>query len=236
MEEILKRFPQIGEKIFLQLSDDDLQNCRRVNKFWKYFIDNPSQKQICIRNVQGYEKCTHLQKYISTRGDWNVLKCEELGGLIKDIKRTKNKYRMELMFLDTYERIGTKLSAYDERGLSILHWYTNEVNNSLWEDVNYPKMVKDQVVTKIMTKLPEFNIDINAKQKYNCKSTALHLACMDGNVEVVKIMMGVAEANDLDFNATCLKWTGLQIAMIKKHQEIVDIISAKLKEKRNGSL
>ena len=80
------------------------------------------------------------------------------------------------------------------------------------------------------------NIDINAKQKYNCKSTALHLACMDGNVEVVKIMMGVAEANDLDFNATCLKWTGLQIAMIKKHKEIVDIISAKLKEKRNGSL
>ena len=169
MEEILKRFPQIGEKIILQLSDEDIQNCRRINKFWKYFIDNPSQKQICIRNVQGYEKCTHLQKYISTRGDWNVLKCEELGGLIKDIKRIKNKYRMELMFLDTYERIGTKLSAYDERGLSILHWYTSEVNNSLWEDVNYPKIVKDQVVTKILTKLPEFNIDINAKQKYNCK-------------------------------------------------------------------
>ena len=230
MEVILKRFPQIGEKIFLQLNDDDLLKCRRINKSWKSFIDNPSQKQLCIRIIRGYEMCTHLQKYISAHGDWNVLKSEELDEFIKEIKRTKNKYRMELMFLDKYERIGTKLSAYDERGLSILHWYTSEVNNALWKDVNYPKTIKNQVVTKIMMKLPEYNIDINAKQKYNCKSTALHLACMDGNAEVVRIMMGVADATNLDFNATCLRWTGLQIAMIKKHQEIVDIINAKLAE------
>ena len=231
MEEILKRFPQIGEKIFLQLNDDDLQNCRRINKSWKNFIDNPSQKQVCIRIIQGYEKYTHLQKYISTHGDWNTMKCEELGGLIKEIKRIKNKYRMELIFLDKYVKIGTKLSAYDERGLGILHWYTSEVNNSLWKDVNYPKLIKDQMVTKIMMKLPEYNIDINAKQKYNCKSTALHLACMDGNVKVVRIMMSIADTTNLDFSATCLKWTGLQIAMIHKHQEIVDIINAKLTEK-----
>ena len=82
-----------------------------------------------------------------------------------------------------------------------------------------------------MTKLPEYNIDINAKQKYNCKSTALHLACMDGNVKVIRIMMSIADTTNLDFSATCLKWTGLQIAMIHKHQEIVDIINAKLSEK-----
>ena len=87
------------------------------------------------------------------------------------------------------------------------------------------------MVTKLMTRLLEYNIDINAKQKYNCKSTALHLACMDGNTEIVRIMMGVADANNLDFNATCLRWTGLQIATFKKHQEIVDIINAKLAEK-----
>ena len=231
MEEILKRFPQIGEKIILQLNDDDIQNCRRINKSWKNFIDNPSQKQICIRIIQAYERFTHLQKYISIHGDWNVLKCEELGELIKEIKRMKNIYRMELLFLDKYERIGTKLSAYDDRGMGILHWYTNEVNDSLWEDVNYPKIIKDRVVTKILMKLPEYDIDINAIQKYNCKSTALHLACMDGNTEVVRIMMSVADTTNLDFNATCLKWTGLQIAMIKKHQEIVDIINAKLAEK-----
>ena len=87
------------------------------------------------------------------------------------------------------------------------------------------------MVTKIMMKLPEYNIDINAKQKYNCKSTALHLACMDGNVKVIRIMMSIADTTNLDFSATCLKWTGLQIAMIHKHQEIVDIINAKLTEK-----
>ena len=96
---------------------------------------------------------------------------------------------------------------------------------------SYQDQIKDQMVTKILMKLPEYDIDINAKQKYNCKSTALHLACMDGNTEVVRIMMSVADTTNLDFNATCLKWTGLQIAMIKKHQEIVDIINAKLAEK-----
>ena len=65
MEEILKRFPQIGEKIILQLNDDDIQNCRRINKSWKNFIDNPSQKQISIRIIQAYERFTHLQKYVS---------------------------------------------------------------------------------------------------------------------------------------------------------------------------
>ena len=231
MEEILKRFPQVGEKILLQLSDDDLRNCRRINKSWKKFIDNPSQKQVCIRIIQGFEKYTHLQKYISIYGDWNALKCEELGGLIEEIKRIKNKYRMELVFLDKYVKIGTKLSAYDERGLSILHWYTSEVNNSLWKDVNYPKLIKDQMIIKIMMKLQEYDIDINAKQKYNCKSTALHLACMDGNVRVIRIMMSIADTTNLDFSATCLKWTGLQIAMIHRHQEIVNIINAKLTEK-----
>ena len=92
MEEILKRFPQVGEKILLQLSDDDLRNCRRINELWKKFIDNPLQKQVCIKIIQGFEKYTHLQKYISIHGDWNALKCEELGGLIKEIKRINHEF------------------------------------------------------------------------------------------------------------------------------------------------
>ena len=231
MEEILKRFPQIGEKILLNLDDENLQNCKRVNMAWKYFIEDPSQKLLCIRIVKGYEKHTHIQKYISAHGDWNELKCGELGEFIKEIKRTKNKYLMELLFLEKYEIIGTKLNAYDDRGLAILHWYTNEINNRIWEDINYPKAIKNQVAEKLITKLFEYNIDINAKQKYNCNSTALHLACLDGNTEVVRIMIDMADATNLDFNAKCLRTTGLQFAMLKNHHEIIDIINAKLNGK-----
>ena len=227
MEEILNRFPQIGEKILLHLDDESLQNCRRVNKSWKRFIENPYQKQLCIKIIKGYENHTHMQKYISVYGDWNVLRCNELDEFTKEVKRTKNKFLMELLFLEKYERTGTKLSAYDERGLTILHWYTSEVNNPLWKDINYPKIIKNQMAAKLMGKLQEYDIDINAKQKFNCNSTPLHLACIDGNTEIVRIMMDIADNANLDFNAKCLRWTGLQIAMLKNYQEIVDIINAK---------
>ena len=84
------RFPQIGEKILLNLDDESLQNCRRVNLTWKHFIEDPTQKQICIRIIKQYEKCTHIQKYISIYGNWNELKSGELGKLVKEIKETKN--------------------------------------------------------------------------------------------------------------------------------------------------
>ena len=86
------------------------------------------------------------------------------------------------------------------------------------------KTIKTQIAVKLMTKFLEYNIDVNAKQKYNCNSMAFHLACLDGNTEIVRIMINMADTTNLDLEAKCLRTTGLQFAMSRDYHEIVDII------------
>ena len=50
MEEIITRFPHLGEQIFDQLKGKDLQKCREVEESWKIFID--SQKSQWIRVIK----------------------------------------------------------------------------------------------------------------------------------------------------------------------------------------
>ena len=227
MEEILLRFPQIGEKILNFLDEKSLQNCKIVNKNLKNFIEDPSQKLLCIRSIKNYEQYTHIKRYISIPGNWNELKCEELGEFVKEIRMTKNKYQMELLFLDKYEIIGTKLGAYDEMGLYALHWYISEINNTFWDDMNFPKQIKDKISEKLITKFREYDIDVNAEQKYNCKSTALHLACLDGNTDTVRMLINTANDTNLDLEAKCLNSTALELAILKDKYEIIDIITSR---------
>ena len=50
MEEIVLRFPHIGQQIFEKLDDQCLVKCRKVQKSWKDFISN--EKIACFRNIK----------------------------------------------------------------------------------------------------------------------------------------------------------------------------------------
>ena len=229
MEEVLIRFPQIGEKIFNFLDEKSLQNCKRVTKTWKNFIEDPSQKLLCIRFIKNYEKNIHIRKYISVQKDWNGLKSQDLGDFANKLSLEKGTFMMELMFLEKYETLGIKLDGYDEHGLKALHWYSNEINNKCWEDINYPKSVKNKIAEILIVKSVEYGIDINAKQiEFDCGATAFHLACLDGNIEIVQIMIEMAEAINLDLEAKCLGLTGFEYALLKGHHEIIDVIKSKI--------
>ena len=90
MEEVLIRFSQIGEKIFNFLDEKSLQNCKRVTKTWKNFIEDPSQKLLCIRFIKNYEKNIHIRKYISVQKDWNGLKSQDLGDFANKLSLEKD--------------------------------------------------------------------------------------------------------------------------------------------------
>ena len=53
---IMVRFPTIALKIFDQLGNGDLTNCRKLNEFFRSFIDN--QKIPWIRMIQKYASNT----------------------------------------------------------------------------------------------------------------------------------------------------------------------------------
>jgi hypothetical protein len=50
MEEILMRFPHIGEKFFEELDNKSLAKCRQADRSWKTFIDD--QKFPWIRKIR----------------------------------------------------------------------------------------------------------------------------------------------------------------------------------------
>ena len=52
MEEILLRFPHIGDQVFKQLDNEDLTKCRKISPSWNEFIDN--QKLPWIRMMKKY--------------------------------------------------------------------------------------------------------------------------------------------------------------------------------------
>ena len=66
MEEALLRFPHIGEKIFESLDEKSLENCRKVCKPWKNFIEDPNQKFKLIEIIKKYEDDITVRNWIST--------------------------------------------------------------------------------------------------------------------------------------------------------------------------
>ena len=54
MEEILIRFPVIGQKIFKQLDNNNFVKCREVGKIWYNFLDN--DRLLWKRKIQNYAK------------------------------------------------------------------------------------------------------------------------------------------------------------------------------------
>ena len=52
MEEVLLRFPYVGEEIFDLLDEKSLENCKSVCKTWKNFIEHPNQKFFWIQIIR----------------------------------------------------------------------------------------------------------------------------------------------------------------------------------------
>ena len=63
MEELFSRYPHISEKIFQQLDDKSLTNCREVSKSWQEFLD--SKNMSWIRIVDFPTSVAFGNKYIS---------------------------------------------------------------------------------------------------------------------------------------------------------------------------
>ena len=65
MEEVLLRFPHIGEKIFESLDEKSIDTFRRLCRTWKNFIEDPNHKLLWIQIIRGHEKNIRIKKYVS---------------------------------------------------------------------------------------------------------------------------------------------------------------------------
>ena len=78
MEEVLLRFPQLGQKIFKLLSNENLIKCKSVCRSWNLFITN---EKFYKKRKQVF--CENLQKTLDKHGNTFLHKAAKNGDLQK---------------------------------------------------------------------------------------------------------------------------------------------------------
>ena len=170
MEDVLLRFPYIGEKMFALLDEKSLDNCRKVCKTWKCFIEDPSQKFKWIEIIKGHEKEAHLrfcfvrtplEYFISgQKPKWSKLKIQDLRAFVEQLNSEKDKSKLIEMFLEKYAELKVELNNRTGLlGMNIFHLA------SMYR--------QSKLVNILLKKSANFKIDLNAKD--NRGFTALHL-------------------------------------------------------------
>ena len=109
MEEVLLRFPHIGEEMFDSLDEKSLQKCKKVCKPWKRFIEDPNQKIRWIQIIKIHEKTTNMKKYIRCPGKWSKLGIQSLREFANKLCSEKISLIKEVMFLKKYAELNIKV-------------------------------------------------------------------------------------------------------------------------------
>ena len=135
IEEILTRFPHIGEQIFANLNDQNLTKCREVCDSWRTFLDG--EKLIWTRIIMSYIEDTNSwnwKKFLSTTStpmlckiarrievfykcELNIGLCEEMSPLhFAAMMYDDTNYCVDLI------KNSTTIHPKDEYGLTPLHY------------------------------------------------------------------------------------------------------------------
>ena len=115
MEEVLSRFPLIGEEIFLFFDEETLKKCKNVRITWKNFIEDPNQKFKWIQEIKANERNTNirgnymlgknyvdipLKDFISgPKPKWSNLQIQDLREFVNKINYEKNGSKLIEIFL-----------------------------------------------------------------------------------------------------------------------------------------
>ena len=80
MEDMLWKFPHVGEQIFTKLSNKNLAKCKKISRSWDYFITN---EKFCKQRV--LRQCLVLQ-----------IPCTEIRASFSSLKRERKTHLMLL--------------------------------------------------------------------------------------------------------------------------------------------
>ena len=104
MEEVLVRFSHIGEEVFTSLDEKSLEICKKVSRTWKNFIEDPNQKELCIRFIKKLEKNIFIRRYISVQKEWSEFKIDDLGEFAKSLRLVEGEQKKVLRYFTSYRK------------------------------------------------------------------------------------------------------------------------------------
>ena len=225
MEELLLRFPYVGEEIFDRLDEKSLGICKKVCRSWKKFIEDPTQKFMWIQIIKELEENTcpclnrysenlPLMNYISgPKPKWSKLRIQDLREFVKRLNSEQSVTKLIAIFLEKYVELKVELNGADWCGKTIFHLAC--------------RCGKSELANILMKEYSNLKIDLNAKDLSG--RTAFHYACCFGRIDVAKMMIENAESSKLDFKIKdCYGRTAFQLAESRRNHGIVDLIKRKL--------
>ena len=218
MEELLLRFPDIGEVIFDLLDEESLQNCREVCRTWKNFIEDPNQKFLWIHIITSYEKYSFLKNYISDthmsgQQKWKELRIQELRKIANSLNFSMD---LDVIFLEQYVKMNLNLDARDLNGGTVFHWAIK---------ISHPDLVD-----LLLKKSVDLNVDINAYDHFGY--TGFHIACLGiYRIQNLEVILNNADLVNIDFGAISHdggQFTGFEYAEMANLVDVTNLIRTKL--------
>ena len=221
MEEVLLRFPHIGEKFFESLDEKSLESCRKVCKQLKNFIEDPNQKFRWILIIKKIEERTNLKYWINSKYTWSKLRIQNLREFAKSLLLEEDISKIKKMFLEKYIELKIELNNKSNFGWTVFHLACQQGDS--------------KVAEILMKKCIELKIDLNAQDKYG--QTGFHIACIYGRYRehIIILEQILDNAESLKINLTsknCYGRTGFQSANTMGHFQVVALIMRKLPNDR----
>ena len=225
MEEVLMRFHQIGKKIFEELNNESLVNCREVNQGWREFIDG--EKTVPFRFIKSCSKVS--DNYLNKKFGRTSL--DLVKELMKNVQHANDSLRNRKVcgprnspegFNELMEKGYIDLDDWRIDGYIVMAFIVSKedgtkfgvpvnipFHENLMEQLNTGKLI----LTALGLSKP------NPTNPANCGGlTLLHVAAQKGYLNVCKLIAeNVQEKNPED----CFGVTPLQLAAKNGHSSLV---------------
>ena len=229
MNNLLKKMPNLGLKVFRELNNQSLLECQKVNKLWKTFIE--SQKFYWIRIIQTCDKYKQEVYSFSSKNFLNKIlqKSNYLAVKQMAIEAQNGNLEQSIAIFFTKAYFIPSKKYFSKKKFDDLKEATSKDDSNGTTPIHYAAEFGHLTICLLMIKKMKEKCP---KTKMGC--TPLHTAAYYGHLEVCRLMMEFSRDNnpkDSDLGRTPLHW-----AAKNGHLDVCRLIIDNIKDKNPKTL
>ena len=199
MENIITRFQHIAEKIFDQLDNRSLVNCREVTSSWQKFIDCKNLPWIQIVNIPKILKKKDTYWHVASKTG-QIIILDMIFEIEQNFDINTQDEQGRTVFHCACMNGHTKIAQRLIQNSVLVNLDLNLKSWNGWTALHLSCASGQSKIVNILIKNSEqFNIELNAKNHY--EMTGFHLACDYGHLDIVDLLMKKSTELNIELNA-----------------------------------